>query len=62
MSEPLQKPKSTSPNTPRDYSGLLGGIQELLEAARRTSSRAVNAVMTATYWDDEGELQEGGQL
>ena len=33
------------------YSDLVGGIAALLEAARRTSARAVNAVMTATYWD-----------
>ena len=34
-----------------DYTGLVGSIGELLEAARRTSARAVNAVMTATYWE-----------
>lgn len=34
-----------------DYSGLLGEVVSLLEAARRTSARAVNAVMTATYWE-----------
>jgi len=34
-----------------DYSGLVGGIGELLETARRTSARAVNALMTATYWE-----------
>ena len=34
-----------------DYSGFLGEVVSLLEAARRTSARAVNAVMTATYWE-----------
>ena len=34
-----------------DYTGLVGGITEVLEIARRTSARAVNAVMTATYWE-----------
>lgn len=34
-----------------DYSGLLGDIVSLLESARRSSARAVNAVMTATYWE-----------
>ncbi len=34
-----------------DYTGLVGNISELLESARRTSARAVNAVMTATYWE-----------
>ena len=34
-----------------DYGGLLGDVVLLLETARRTSARAVNAVMTATYWE-----------
>jgi predicted nuclease of restriction endonuclease-like (RecB) superfamily len=34
-----------------DYSGLLHGIVDLLESARHASARAVNAVMTATYWE-----------
>jgi len=29
---------------------LVSGITELLEAARRTSARSVNAIMTAAYW------------
>ncbi|TWT44449.1 hypothetical protein RAS1_08640 [Phycisphaerae bacterium RAS1] len=33
------------------YDAVLGGIVDLLEAARRTSVRAVNALITATYWD-----------
>jgi predicted nuclease of restriction endonuclease-like (RecB) superfamily len=39
--------KTTAPD---GYTGLLGGIGELLEAARRASARAVNAFMPATYW------------
>jgi predicted nuclease of restriction endonuclease-like (RecB) superfamily len=35
----------------RAYSDLLGGVSELLESARRASARAVNAFMTATYWE-----------
>jgi len=35
----------------RQYDGLLSSVSELLEQARRTSARAVNAVMTATYWE-----------
>lgn len=53
-----QKPKrkqiqkrTATPTTTGDYTGLLGGIGELLEAARRASARAVNAFMTATYWE-----------
>ena len=51
-----------------DYSGLLGGVSELLEAARRASARTVNALMTATYWEvgrrivefeQEGEKRAG---
>ena len=34
-----------------EYGGLIGGIAELLEAARRTTARTVNALMTATYWE-----------
>src|SRR5438093_6528220 len=34
-----------------EYGGLIGGIGELLESARRASARAVNALMTATYWE-----------
>ena len=33
------------------YDGLLGEVVVLLESARRTAARAVNAVMTATYWE-----------
>ena len=49
----MKKPathKSVLPVT-GDYTGLVGNISELLESARRTSARAVNAVMTATYWE-----------
>ncbi|MCY2967873.1 MAG: PDDEXK nuclease domain-containing protein [Planctomycetota bacterium] len=34
-----------------DYNRLLGELVSLLEAARRTSARAVNGVITATYWE-----------
>jgi predicted nuclease of restriction endonuclease-like (RecB) superfamily len=33
------------------YRGLVGGITDLLDAARRRSARTVNAIMTATYWE-----------
>src|SRR5206468_11258485 len=35
----------------KEYGGLIGGIAELLEAARRSAARTVNALMTATYWE-----------
>ena len=50
----MAKKKSRSANVTLpavDYGGLLGDVVSLLETARRTSARAVNAVMTATYWE-----------
>lgn len=37
--------------TAADYSGLLDDVVLLVESARRTSVRAVNVIMTATYWE-----------
>lgn len=34
-----------------DYDAVLSGVVELLEEARRMAARAVNSVMTATYWE-----------
>lgn len=33
------------------YGDLVGGIAAVLETARRASARAVNAILTATYWE-----------
>jgi len=33
------------------YDGLLQEVVRLLEGARKTSARSVNAIMTATYWE-----------
>jgi hypothetical protein len=33
------------------YPDLVTRLRRLVEVARRTSARAVNAVMTATYWE-----------
>ncbi|MCR4414660.1 MAG: PDDEXK nuclease domain-containing protein [Thermoguttaceae bacterium] len=33
------------------YDEILAGVVDLLETARRASARAVNSVMTATYWE-----------
>src|SRR5437867_131948 len=38
-------------STAAAYEGLLFSVSDLLEQARRTSARVVNAVMTATYWE-----------
>lgn len=35
----------------KEYGSILDGVVKLLESARHTSARAVNAVMTATYWE-----------
>jgi predicted nuclease of restriction endonuclease-like (RecB) superfamily len=46
-----------------NYSGLVGGIGDLFESARRASARAVNALMTATYWEVGRrivEFEQGG--
>jgi len=49
MTKPAKK--KITPPAVADYSGLVGGISELLEASRHASARAVNALMTATYWE-----------
>jgi len=33
------------------YDSMLSTVTALLESARRASARAVNVVMTATYWE-----------
>jgi len=43
--------KSAADASASNYTGLVEGIRELLEAARRASARSVNALMTATYWE-----------
>ena len=47
----VKKTKAAASIAPADYSSLLSGVSDLLEAARRASSRTVNAFMTATYWE-----------
>ena len=44
--------ESTSPH---GFNDLVGGLEELLDAARRTTVQSVNAIMTATYWEIGGE-------
>jgi hypothetical protein len=43
---PPAKPASAA-----NYEGLVAELSRLLEDARRVSARAVNTVMTATYWE-----------
>ena len=47
-----------------DYKGLVADLSRLLENARRTSARAVNAAMTVTYWELGRrivEFEQGGE-
>ena len=39
------------PATMPDYDAILAELVGLLESSRRVAARAVNAVMTATYWE-----------
>ena len=53
-------PKTEAPSSDVDRE-----VVSLLETARRTSARAVNAVMTATYWEIGRrivEIEQGGFL
>jgi len=46
------------------YGDVLSSMVELLEESRRTSVRAVNSIMTATYWEIGRrivELEQGGE-
>jgi predicted nuclease of restriction endonuclease-like (RecB) superfamily len=46
------------------YSALVAGISDLLEQARRSAARAVNGILTATYWEVGRrivEFEQGGQ-
>ena len=46
------------------YDTILAGLVDLLEGARRISARAVNAVMTASYWEVGRrivEFEQGGK-
>ncbi len=59
-----RKPKAKKFVKAGDYGGLLLSVSELLEQARRTSARVVNAVITATYWEVGRrivEFEQGGQ-
>jgi hypothetical protein len=56
--------KRTPRATIRDYDEVLSGVVELLEQARRTAARSVNAIMTATYWEIGQrivEFEQGGE-
>lgn len=57
-------PQKTAPLAADGYTSLVGNIGELLESARRASARAVNAILTATYWEIGRhivEFEQGGK-
>ncbi|MGA7743123.1 MAG: PDDEXK nuclease domain-containing protein [Polyangia bacterium] len=63
MKKSIVKSKTSGPVASPGYSGLLDGVSDLLEAARRASARTVNAFMTATYWEVGRrivEFEQGG--
>ena len=43
------------------YDAILADVVDLLEQARRASARAVNTVMTATYWHIGRRIVESEQ-
>jgi len=43
--------KKLTPRAKHSYSGLLTGVIDALERARRYSARSVNVIMTSTYWE-----------
>ena len=55
---------TTPVSMPTDYGDIHIGIVELLESARRTAARSVNALMAASYWEIGRrivEFEQGGQ-
>jgi hypothetical protein len=46
---------------PAGYDSVLTEVVRLLEDSRRASAKAVNAVMTATYWEVGWRIVEGEQ-
>jgi len=59
-----RKPKGRAVTPDRGYGTLVTGISDLLEHARRSSARAVNGILTATYWEVGRrvvEFEQGGK-
>jgi hypothetical protein len=64
MNNRFVKKSKTAPGSLKGYDSVLSGLVDLLESARRTSSRTVNAIMTATYWEIGRrivEFEQGGE-
>ena len=59
------KKTETTHGSLKGYNSVLSGLVDLLESARRTSSRTINAIMTATYWEIGRrivEFEQGGDI
>jgi len=59
-----KKPSQKQSASATGYDVMLSGVVELLEQARRTSARAVNTIMTVTYWEIGRrivEYEQGGE-
>lgn len=64
MKRKVAKSKSVKRVVRGEYDDMLSGVVDLLEAARRTAARSVNALMTATYWEIGRRIvehEQGGQ-
>jgi predicted nuclease of restriction endonuclease-like (RecB) superfamily len=58
------KSREIVPAPPAEYVGLVSGISELLDSARRSAARCVNSILTATYWEIGRrvvEFEQGGK-
>jgi len=54
-------PVGTTSTAVSGYAGIHSAIVDLLESARRASARAVNALLTATYWEIGRRIVEAEQ-
>ncbi|MEI6147761.1 MAG: DUF1016 N-terminal domain-containing protein [bacterium] len=64
MNQRTKAGTSTPSVAPPAYEGLVTGIAQLLDSARHIFARAVNSVMTATYWEIGHrivEFEQGGK-
>ncbi|MBM4341467.1 MAG: DUF1016 domain-containing protein [Deltaproteobacteria bacterium] len=51
MKKSSAKKSKTTHGSLKGYDSVLSGLVDLLEDARKTSTRTINAIMTATYWE-----------
>lgn len=63
----VQRPaaRGNDPAVSSGYDDVLSGMVDLLESARRISARAINAIMTAAYWEIGRrivEFEQGGSV